>query len=74
MSESLEKANKKQKQIIKKALGNPNLTKSQLQQVRNIVIQTRSLDYCQKLAKKLPKPNGDKNAADKIINIINQMQ
>ncbi|MBD3355240.1 polyprenyl synthetase family protein [Candidatus Woesearchaeota archaeon] len=50
---ALEKADPKQKTTIKRALGNPNLTKSQLEEVRNIVKQTGSLEYCQNLAKSL---------------------
>lgn len=47
---ALEKADKKQKNIINKALGNPNLTKKQLEQVKDIVKQTGSLDFCRKTA------------------------
>ena len=50
---ALEKADPKQKQIIKKALGNPKLTKSQLNQVRNIVKQTGSLGFCHDKAKEM---------------------
>ncbi|MEE9525651.1 MAG: polyprenyl synthetase family protein [Candidatus Woesearchaeota archaeon] len=52
---ALESADEKQKQIIKSALGNQNLTTKQLEQVRNIVKQTGSLEYCQNLAKSLIK-------------------
>ena len=50
---ALEKANNKQKSIIKKALGNQNLKKQQLEQVRKIVKQTGSLEYSQKLSKQM---------------------
>jgi geranylgeranyl diphosphate synthase type I len=50
---ALEKANKQQKEIIKKALGNKNLEKKQLEDVRKIVTETGSLEYSQKLARKL---------------------
>ncbi len=52
---ALEKADKKQEQTIKKALGNQNITRSQLEKVRNIVKDTGSLQYCQDLAKSLIK-------------------
>ncbi len=50
---ALEKASEEQKDIIKSALGNPNLTKEQLEQVRQIIKQTSSLEYSQNLAKQL---------------------
>lgn len=46
-------ANRKQKQAIEKALGNPNLTQKQLGSVRKIIVETGSLDYSKKLAEKL---------------------
>jgi len=52
---ALEKADQKQKSIIKSALGNQNLTKSQLEQVRKVVKQTGSLEHCKNLAKSLIK-------------------
>jgi len=50
---SLENANPAQKQQIQEALGNQDLTKNQLNQVRAIVIKTGSLSYSQNLARKL---------------------
>lgn len=46
-------ASKRQRKIIDQALGNPNLTKNQLEKVREIVIKTGSLDFARNLAKKL---------------------
>lgn len=46
-------ANKKEKQIIEQVLGNPKLTKKQLEEVREIVVKTGSLDFAKDLAKKL---------------------
>jgi geranylgeranyl diphosphate synthase type I len=46
-------ANKKEKQTIEQALGNPKLTKKQLEKVREIIIKTSSLDFAKNLAKKL---------------------
>lgn len=46
-------ANQKQRKFINQALGNPNLTKKQLGEVRKIIIDTGSLKYSQDLAKKL---------------------
>ncbi|MBW2977830.1 polyprenyl synthetase family protein [Candidatus Woesearchaeota archaeon] len=50
---ALENATPAQKQQIQEALGNPDLTKNQLNQVRAIIIKTGSLSYSQNLAKKL---------------------
>jgi len=52
---ALEKATPSQKYLIKKTLGNKNLTKNQLNQVRSIIIKTGSLAYSQELAKNLIK-------------------
>lgn len=46
-------ANPKQKKILIEALGNPNLTKMQLEKVKTIIIKTGSLQYSQNLAQKL---------------------
>jgi geranylgeranyl diphosphate synthase type I len=51
--EARKSANKKEKQIIEQALGNPKLTKKQLEKVRKIIIKTGSLDFAKVLAKKL---------------------
>jgi len=50
---ALEKASQEQKDIIKSALGNPDITKEQLEQVRQIIKDTGSLQYSQDLAKQL---------------------
>lgn len=52
---ALEKANLKQKLTIKKALGNSNLTKSQIDKIRKIIVSTGSLQYSKSLAEKLIK-------------------
>lgn len=49
---ALEKANKKQKTIIKKYLGKKDLKKSELEEFRNVVRETGALEYNQNLAKK----------------------
>ncbi|MBZ9569723.1 polyprenyl synthetase family protein [Patescibacteria group bacterium] len=46
-------ANRRQRKIIDRALGNLNLTKNQLEKVREIVIKTGSLNFARNLAKKL---------------------
>ncbi len=50
---ALEMGNEKDRQIILDALGNPSVTREQLEQVRNIVVSTGSLDYSRNLAAKL---------------------
>jgi len=50
---ALEKADALQKQKIKQALGNKNLTNNELNDVREIIIKTGSLDYSKKISKKL---------------------
>jgi len=52
---ALESATPAQRQAIEEALGNQDLTKNQLNQVRAIVIKTGSLSYSQNLAKNLVK-------------------
>ena len=50
---ALENSNNEQKIIIQKALGNKNITITQLNQVRDIVKQTGSLEYSNNLITKL---------------------
>jgi geranylgeranyl diphosphate synthase type I len=50
---ALEKSSPLQKQTIKQALGNKNLTNNQLNEIREIIIKTGSLDYSQQISKKL---------------------
>jgi len=50
---ALQLADNKQKQIIMQSLGNKSLTQKQIDEVRKIVIQTGSLDYCKTLAQDL---------------------
>jgi geranylgeranyl diphosphate synthase type I len=53
MQKAIEKSNRKQKAVLKKALGNRELTKKQLDEVRRIVKDTGSLDYSIKLSEQL---------------------
>ena len=53
VAKALEKADKKQKEILKKCLGNKNLTASELSQFKKVIIETGSLAYAQELAQKL---------------------
>ncbi|MDQ1283721.1 MAG: hypothetical protein QG620_69 [Patescibacteria group bacterium] len=50
---SLEKGNKEQKKIIKDLLGKKNLTKRELENFRNVIRETGSLEYSEKMAEKL---------------------
>lgn len=52
---ALELGNSKQRNFIQHHLGNKNLTKKQLAEFRQIVIDTGSLDYSQKKCEKLVK-------------------
>ena len=52
---AMEFSNKKEREFLKKAYGNPKLTKAQLKKVRQITESTGALDYSQKLAKELVK-------------------
>ncbi len=47
---ALEKADEKQKKVILGALGNPNLTENQIDDVKRIVIETGSLKHSEDLA------------------------
>ena len=53
--QALKKGNYDQKLILKKCLGNRELTKKDLTRFRKVVIDTGSLEYSQKLCKKLVK-------------------
>jgi geranylgeranyl diphosphate synthase type I len=50
---AMEKGNKKQKEVLKGLLGKKDLTESEANDFREIIRETGSLDYSQKLAKKL---------------------
>lgn len=52
---AIEKAKNVEKQVIKAALGNPNLTEEMADAVREVIISTGSLDYSKELAIKLVK-------------------
>ena len=78
---ALEKANKKQKTTIKKALGNKKLKKSDLKQVQNIIKETNSLKHSQELSNKLTlkakeimqKSNLRTEATEFLLNIADNM-
>ncbi|MBU4493102.1 MAG: polyprenyl synthetase family protein [Nanoarchaeota archaeon] len=52
---TIENSDKEQKEFIRNALGNKNITKEEMMKIREIVKQTSSLDYSQHLAEKLVK-------------------
>jgi geranylgeranyl diphosphate synthase type I len=52
---ALEKATPSQKKIIYDALGNPDVTKEMQEKVRKVIIDTGSLDYSRRVAKRLVK-------------------
>ncbi len=52
---AIENSNKEQKEFIKNALGNKNITEKELIKVREIIKQTGSLSYSENLAEKLVK-------------------
>lgn len=62
-AEAVEKASRKQKDIIKNILGKNDLTKNELEMFRNIVIETSALDYARNIAVKLA--NQGKRAIEK---------
>jgi geranylgeranyl diphosphate synthase type I len=51
ITKAMEKANKKQVKVISQALGNPNITQQIADKVRQIIVETGSLDYSKQLAK-----------------------
>ncbi len=53
VAKAVEKASSKQKNIIKNILGKGDLTKSELETFRNIIIETGALDYAKNMAVKL---------------------
>lgn len=60
---ALEKADKKEKDFIKKCIGNRKTTESDIEKIKKIVIKTGSLAYSEELARKLAQ-----NAKKAIIN------
>ncbi|MBU4216483.1 polyprenyl synthetase family protein [Candidatus Parcubacteria bacterium] len=76
-----EKANKKQKTILKNCLGNKNLTETDLADFKQVIIDTGSLKYAQAMATKLiTKAKNEitnqkisKEAKDFLINIADYM-
>jgi len=49
-TQALRKANSKQKRVLKKLWGKRDINTEEIDQVREVIIQTGSLKYCQKLA------------------------
>lgn len=78
---ALQGADAREKKIIKDALGNPELTKGQLEDVQAVIITTGALDYSRKLAKKkikkarraLEKLNISNDAMDFLAGIADYM-
>lgn len=62
---ALENGNKKQKKIIKQCLNNKNISKKELEEFRNVIIETGSLEYSENLAKSFA------NKSLKIVKKIN---
>ncbi|MGW8185085.1 MAG: polyprenyl synthetase family protein [Candidatus Moraniibacteriota bacterium] len=50
---ALEKANKKQKEILLNLVGKRDITKKEIEEFRNIIRETKALDYANNLAQKL---------------------
>lgn len=53
VAKALEKASRAQKEILKKCLGNSDLTEKDLDEFKKVIIETKSLEYAQKLAQDL---------------------
>ena len=63
-TQALKRANSKQKEILEKLWGKRNINIKEINQVREVIIQTGSLKYCQELAINLTKEA--KNKVSKI--------
>ncbi|MFA6184261.1 MAG: polyprenyl synthetase family protein [Parcubacteria group bacterium] len=50
---ALKNANKKQKEILTRLVGKKDITKAEVEEFRNVIRETKSLDYANALAKKL---------------------
>lgn len=61
---ALEKADKKERNLIRKCLGNRKTTDADIEKIKNIIIKTGSLAYSEELARKLAQ-----NAKKAIANI-----
>ncbi len=78
---AFERADDEQKQKIKNALGNRNLTPEQLEEVRNIIKETGALDYSKQLClelvekgkKALDKADLDPDSKDFLVGIADYM-
>jgi len=55
ITKALEKANSKQKAVLNSALGNRNITAKEINQVRNIIKDTGSLEFSRRKAERLIK-------------------
>lgn len=53
IAKALEKGSESQKKEIISSIGNPRISKKQIEKVRQIIIDTGSLDYSKKMAEKL---------------------
>jgi len=81
VAKALEKADGRQKEILKKCLGNKNLTQPELEQFKKVIIETESLKYAQELAKKMifeakgkiKNVNIDKEAKEFLLGIADYM-
>jgi len=81
VAKALENANKKQKVILKNCLGNNNLTAQDLNNFKQVIINTGSLEYAQTMAEKLiskakkeiTKQRIPKESKEFLINIADYM-
>lgn len=81
VAKALEKADRKQKEILKKCLGNKDLTRDELEQFRRVIIETGALDYAQKMARdmvedakvKIERAEMDEEAKDFLFGIADYM-
>jgi len=53
--QALKNANKKQKEVLKRLLGKKDITRDEVEEFRNVIRETKSLQYANTLAKKLVK-------------------
>lgn len=81
VTKAQELANKNQKAILKKCLGNKNLTKKDLTEFKKVIIDTESLQYAQNLAnelineakEKIARVNMNSTAKEFLLNIADYM-
>jgi geranylgeranyl diphosphate synthase type I len=78
---AFERATKKQKEVLNKCLGNKDLTEEELDEFREIIIDTGSLAYARKLAedliaqskKEIAKADIELEAKDFLLDIAEYM-